>query len=215
MGFGVDARALTDEKSAVLENGYDFVGQFQKIAKYFKWASILPWWKRVYKYKMVEEETYKFFQGLVQNSLESREKGGSRVDFMNFLRQLKEKKQLTPNEVLSHAMMFYLDGHDTTAMAMSRILMEVIMVFNCIFFDQLAINCSLSSWHAIPSVRRSYEGRSPGQRSRELARYPTMTSLSYPTWKPSFSVSSKTFINDTFFAPTASPNSPKFHPRTH
>lgn len=129
LGFGVDARALTDEGSAVLENGYDFVGQFQKIAKYFKWASILPWWKRVYKYKMVEEETYKFFQGLVQNSLESRERGGSRVDFMNFLRQLKEKKQLTPNEVLSHAMMFYLDGHDTTAMAMSRILMEVI-IFN-------------------------------------------------------------------------------------
>lgn len=132
LGFGVDARALTDEGSAVLENGYDFVGQFQKIAKYFKWTSILPWWKRVYKYQMVEKGTYKFFQQLVQNSLESRESGGTRVDFMNFLRQLKEKKQLTPNEVLSHAMMFYLDGHDTTAMAMSRILMEVILGFNCL-----------------------------------------------------------------------------------
>lgn len=123
--FGIKANTLAEEDSLVLRMGSDFLKEFQKIGKFFNTNGLLPWWKRVYKYRMMEDSTSEFFRGLVQQSIEQRERGGNRDDYMQFLYSLKEKKGASVDRLTSHAMTFYLDGYDTSGIAMARIMMEV------------------------------------------------------------------------------------------
>lgn len=123
--FGVQANALAGDESQVLENGKGYLNQFQKIGLYFKLNGMFPWLKRVYKYRMLEDKTFRFFRGLVQTSVDGREKGGGhREDFMQFLCQLK-KKGASVDRLTAHALTFLLDGYDTSSMAMARVLYEV------------------------------------------------------------------------------------------
>lgn len=126
MIFGINANALADkEESLVITNGVQFLKQFQKIGDFFRWNAIWPSLKRFYKYRMLEEGTFRFFLGLIQQSVKCRERGGNREDFLQFLLQLKEKKGISINRMLAHAMTFFLDGYDTTSVGFSKVLMEV------------------------------------------------------------------------------------------
>lgn len=108
--------------------GNEFIHNFQKIGKFFSWNGILPLFKRFYKYKILDDRSSKFFQGLVQGSIDFREKeGGKRTDFLQFLVNLKEKKDssMSLSQMTAHAMVFFLDGYDTSGLVMARILQEV------------------------------------------------------------------------------------------
>lgn len=124
--FGINANALTEEhESMVMKMGNQFITQFQKVGNFFAYNNILPMLKRVYKYRMLEENTSKFFQGLVKSSLAAREQGTTRNDFFQYLVKLKETKGINIHTMTGHAMTFYLNGYDTSSIAMASALQEV------------------------------------------------------------------------------------------
>lgn len=139
--FGVNANALTGKgDSLVMSMGSEFIHRFQKIGKFFTWNGIFPLLKRFYKYRILDDRSSKFFQGLVQDSIDYREKeGGKRTDFLQFLVNLKEKKGslLSLSQMTAHAMVFFLDGYDTSGLVMARTLQEVRI--QCSHWDEITI----------------------------------------------------------------------------
>lgn len=109
----------------VLNMGKRFIAQFARVSSFFIWSGIIPKLKHLYKYKMVQKEEADFFTGVVKSAVEARQHGGSRDDFLQFLVQMKEKKGLDWVDMTAHAMTFYLDGYDTSAIAMAFTLYEL------------------------------------------------------------------------------------------
>lgn len=131
VGLGFKANALEEEESVALNNGNDYIDQFQTIGVFFKSTGILPVLKRVFRRRMLQPKTKQFFQGLMQRSLENRAEGGHRDDLIQFLHQLNQKKVHSTDGLLTHAMMFFLDAYDTSAVAMAKVLMELARNADC------------------------------------------------------------------------------------
>lgn len=125
VGLGFRANALEEEEEVALSNGNDYISQFQTISLFFKSTGILPLLKRVFRFRMLQPKTEQFFKGLIQRSLENRAEGGFRDDLVQFLHQLNQKKAHSTDGLLTHAMMFFLDAFDTSAIAMAKVLMEL------------------------------------------------------------------------------------------
>lgn len=123
--FGVSANALNDGDSIVLRMGQKFIEQFGQVTQFFTWTGLAPMLKKFYKFKIIGDTEGHFFEDLIKQSVGAREKGGSRNDFLQFLVQLKEKRGISAEEMTGHAMTFYLDGSDTSALAIAYIMQRV------------------------------------------------------------------------------------------
>lgn len=113
--------------------GRNFITQFRKVTSFFVWTGLLPLLKKVYKYQVLERNESTFFQGLVRQSVQAREAAGGAIrdDFLQFLVQLKAKRGLNVTGMTAHAMTFYLDGYDTSSIAMANTLSEVSLLLGC------------------------------------------------------------------------------------
>lgn len=124
--FGVTANALSDTvDSLVLRMGKKFISNFANVTSFFVWTGILPFLKKIYKFRLIAEPESKFFKGLIRASLKSRDNGETRDDFIQFLLGLKEKRDISLTEMTSHAMTFYLEGYDTCSLAIANALQEL------------------------------------------------------------------------------------------
>lgn len=94
-------------------------------------ANVIPVLTKFKKLRFVPKPIENFFIDLMEQSIRLREaqqqKGlnEDRVDFMNYMLQLKQKKNLSIPEVTSHTMTFLLDGFETTAVVLSHCLLLV------------------------------------------------------------------------------------------
>lgn len=91
-------------------------------------VGLLPSLTKVKKLRFVPKPIEDFFIGLMESSLKHRKSQGvneDRVDFLNYMLHLQEKKNLTLPELTSHTMTFLLDGFDTTANALAHCLLLV------------------------------------------------------------------------------------------
>lgn len=122
--FGVNANALSEEESAVLENSKRFIDTMAKLSTFFLWTGLLPLLKRFYKFQIMEKGERDFFQGLLKNSLKYRGKGQKRPDYLQFLVGLMDKG-MNESEIFSHSILFLLDGYDTCSVAMTIALQDV------------------------------------------------------------------------------------------
>lgn len=116
---------MNDGDSIVLDMGQNFIAQFGRVTQFFTWTGLAPLLKKFYKFKIIGDTEGQFFEDLIKQSVEAREKGGSRNDFLQFLVQLKEKRGISYEEMTGHAMTFYLDGSDTAALAIAYIMQRV------------------------------------------------------------------------------------------
>lgn len=121
----MNANALTGDESTVFDMGKRFLEQFGKVNSFFAWAGMVPLMSKLYKYKILQDAESSFFKSLIRQSVESREKGGSRQDFVQFLVRLKETMGIDVTDMTGHAMTIYLDGADTASLGISHILQEV------------------------------------------------------------------------------------------
>lgn len=76
---------------------------------------------------MLHKRLRQFYMHVMKSSVEARLQRGSKDDFLQFLIQLKEKKGITLTDMTGHAMTFFLNGYDTSAIAMAFALYEVII----------------------------------------------------------------------------------------
>ncbi|XP_065365374.1 uncharacterized protein LOC135958399 [Calliphora vicina] len=121
--LGIKAESLTDKPTPILNMINELFDQTVMFLIYQIAVGLLPSLKHFYKMNMFPEKTRKFFFNLMEQTIKIRrqQSGGSdRVDFLNYLLQLQDKKGLTSNEMASHVMTFLTDGFITTASAIAH-----------------------------------------------------------------------------------------------
>lgn len=124
--FGIDAQSFTQEKPEIREVGR----RLMKPTTSFVIESIIkaffPIFNNLIKSRWVSTDVEEFFMNLMDQALKYREEGViKREDFLDYLIQLKNKKNISKLEMTAHTVTFFSDGFDTSSIAIASTLYEV------------------------------------------------------------------------------------------
>lgn len=116
--FGLDAKAF-DEKSDFVEQSltmfYSAPYETIRSAAYV----IFPWLRKIYPERFTTSEFTVWFRTLFDQAIQIRKENNiSRDDYLNYLIELREKKNIPMNIIYAHAFTYFLDGFETTAYAL-------------------------------------------------------------------------------------------------
>lgn len=124
--YGVEAGAFEDGECKIREMGAKLMSQSLSIQLYFLFVSLFPRMTNICRMRMVTHDTERFFADLMETAIRLRKETKSdRVDFLNYLLQLQEKKNLSTLEMAAHTMTFFLDGFETSSILISNCLQLV------------------------------------------------------------------------------------------
>lgn len=127
--LGLQANSFTDKDKPIFENTKKIFDQSFVFIFYMILIGLVPSLKKIKKLRFIPKPIELFFVTLMRNSLDLRKSqklqgiNEDRVDFMNYLLELKEKKNLNLQELTAHTMTFLLDGFETTASVLSHCLL--------------------------------------------------------------------------------------------
>ncbi|XP_005184312.1 probable cytochrome P450 28a5 [Musca domestica] len=127
--LGLSADAFANRPCPILDMTKNIFDQSFVFIAYILLTGMLPWIKKVKKLRFIPKPVEEFFVNLMENSLsmrkEQKQKGvnENRVDFINYMLHLQEKKNLQIPELTAHTMTFLLDGFETTANVLSHCLL--------------------------------------------------------------------------------------------
>nr|AID61391.1 cytochrome P450 [Calliphora stygia] len=127
--LGLQANTFVEDSTPIFVNTKKLFDQSFILILYMTLVGLIPALTKIKKLRIVPKPIEEFFIGLMESSLSLRRKqreqgvNEDRVDFMNYMLHLQEKKNLTLPDLTSHTMTFLLDGFDTTANALSHLLL--------------------------------------------------------------------------------------------
>lgn len=116
--FGLEANAY-DEKSEFVEQSlgmfYSTSHEVIRSAAY----TIFPWLRNIFPERFATSEFTNWFKALLDQAIQLRnENNVSRDDYLNFLIELREKKNTPMDLIYAHAYTYFLDGFETTTYAL-------------------------------------------------------------------------------------------------
>lgn len=124
--FGVDAQSFTKENPEIREMGRKLMapsGVF--IAKMFLVGSV-PILKKIIDMRFTQIDIEKFFINLMDQALKYREDNKvQREDFLDYLIQLRKKKNIENIDMAAHTISFFTDGFETSSVAIAHAFYEV------------------------------------------------------------------------------------------
>ncbi|XP_050328947.1 probable cytochrome P450 309a1 [Bactrocera neohumeralis] len=118
--WGIETKTLEslDEPNPYLEVAQrNMLQVFQGFMSYFKCIPF-PWYRRFDSHRIFTAESDQLFSQFTKDAYALRERDASKknqADFLNYVRQLQEKKNLTHNEVVGYMATVFVDGFDTAA----------------------------------------------------------------------------------------------------
>ncbi|XP_075154538.1 putative cytochrome P450 28a5 [Haematobia irritans] len=127
--LGLSAGTFTNQPTPIMDMSKKMFEPSAMLMIYLVFVGVFP---SLYKYKklrFVPKVVEEFFIELMNNSLSMRKNqkqegiNEDRVDFMNYILHLQEKKHLTIPELTGHTMTFLVDGFETTASVLSHCLL--------------------------------------------------------------------------------------------
>lgn len=112
--FGLDAKAF-DEKSEFVEQSlsmfYSAPYEAVRSAAYV----IFPWLRKIHPERFNTSEFTTWFKTLFDHAVQLRKENNiSRDDYLNYLIELREKKNVPMDMIYAHAYTYFLDGFETT-----------------------------------------------------------------------------------------------------
>ncbi|CAD7092565.1 unnamed protein product [Hermetia illucens] len=121
--YGVEAGAFDRGECKIREMGMKLMSQSFIVQLYFLFLALIPKMTNICRMRMISTEIEKFFTDLMEAAIRLRKETKSdRVDFLNYLLQLQEKKNLSTLEMAAHTMTFFLDGFETSSILISNCL---------------------------------------------------------------------------------------------
>uniref|UniRef100_A0A0K8VSA3 Putative cytochrome P450 309a1 n=1 Tax=Bactrocera latifrons TaxID=174628 RepID=A0A0K8VSA3_BACLA len=118
--WGIETKTLEnlDEPNPYLEvSQRNMLQVFKGFLSYYKCLNF-PWYRRFDSHRIFTTESDQLFSQFTKDAYALRERDASKknqADFLNYLRQLQEKKNLTHNEVVGYLATVFVDGFDTAA----------------------------------------------------------------------------------------------------
>uniref|UniRef100_A0A240SY17 Cytochrome n=1 Tax=Lutzomyia longipalpis TaxID=7200 RepID=A0A240SY17_LUTLO len=124
--FGVDAGSFKTEKPIIREMSKELFAPSIRIIIYFILLTIIPGLRKFFKMSFVPKKVEKFFVGIMKEAIAFRRKTNlDRFDYLHYLLELKDKKNLNELDLVAHAVTFFLDGFETSSIALSFTLYEL------------------------------------------------------------------------------------------
>lgn len=124
--FGVDARSFTEEKPEIREMGRRLLAPSGIIMFMLMVASVMPALKKFISLKFTDVEVDNFLVNLMDQALTYRKKNNvQREDFLDYLIQLRKKKGMEKIDMAAHTISFFIDGFETSSIAIALVLYEV------------------------------------------------------------------------------------------
>lgn len=106
--FGLDAKAF-DEKSNFVENALGMFYSTSYDGIRFIVYTIFPWLRKIYPEQFTSTEFTIWFKNLFDQAIRLREENNiSRDDYLNFLIELRNKKNTSMEVIYAHAYTFFL-----------------------------------------------------------------------------------------------------------
>ncbi|XP_064554075.1 probable cytochrome P450 28a5 [Drosophila montana] len=127
--LGLKAESFTDKPTPIMAYTEELFTQPWTIVVYFVLVSTLPALRHVFKLRFVSRRIENFFVDLMQSAIDARRaqlaagKQFERVDFLDYILQLGSKRNLDTRQLTANTMTFLLDGFETTATAISHMLL--------------------------------------------------------------------------------------------
>ncbi|KAJ6644129.1 putative cytochrome P450 28a5 [Pseudolycoriella hygida] len=117
--YGIDSKSFAKERSVLLTMGSSVLDSSSAMMIYFAVVTFFPIVKRYWKKAFVPKKTEDFFIKLTKDSVRMRDAGNNqREDFMNFVLNLRNKKNLSDTDIAAHAITFFIDGFETSSVAL-------------------------------------------------------------------------------------------------
>lgn len=124
--FAADAQSFTKEKAEIREMGRKLLEPNFQVVLMFLLIGIMPALKKIIKISFVPKDIERFFTNLMENAVNYREKNNEkRVDYLDHLISLRSKKQLSTLDMAAHGVTFFIDGFETSSLAMCFTLYEL------------------------------------------------------------------------------------------
>ncbi|XP_055845082.1 probable cytochrome P450 28d1 [Episyrphus balteatus] len=124
--LGVKAESLSDNPTPIFEMTNKLFELSTVFTTYSIIAGFWPTIKKFYKAKFFTKESEDFFADILEKSVAMRRSEKSdRMDFMNYVLQMQERKQCKNSQLLSHMMTFILDGFETSAQVITATLYQL------------------------------------------------------------------------------------------
>lgn len=88
---------------------------------------MFPYIFQFYDLPFVTHDITEFFTNLTDKAIHLRRTNGNekRDDYLNFLLQLQERKNLQLDDIAAHTITFFLDGYETSSIVLSHALYQL------------------------------------------------------------------------------------------
>lgn len=119
--YGIEADALNDQHSPILQVARNVFRPSSLKLLYITMKSVFPYIFQFYDLPFVTKDITEFFVNLTDKAIQLRKANGAqRDDYLNFLLQMQERKQLNLDDVTAHTITFFLDGYETSSIVLSH-----------------------------------------------------------------------------------------------
>lgn len=124
--FGIDGKSLSENKSHVFEMGTNMFDTSKSVIFYQTLVHFMPMIERFWKMSLIPKHAERYFEKLTQDAVQMRsDHNVTREDFLSFLIQLREKKNLKEIDMVGHAMTFFLEGYETSSTVIANIINQL------------------------------------------------------------------------------------------
>ncbi|XP_023294723.2 probable cytochrome P450 28d1 isoform X1 [Lucilia cuprina] len=129
--WGIDAENLSttkdvsQKKSSIFNMSKTMIAQNFHAFNYYFIARIFPIIRRFYYVRFFPEITDRYFTKLSRSAVELRQaqENNSRQDFLQYIVDFKEKKNISDTQITAHNLTFLFDGFETSATLISHCLL--------------------------------------------------------------------------------------------
>lgn len=126
--YMVDANAFSSskEQSVIIKKVNEVMTVGFEFTLHHLITSVYPFLLKFYKIAFCKPEAHTFFYNMMEKSFKYRvDNKIQRVDYMDHLINLYNKKEITMDDVTTHGSTFLTDGYETSAVAVSSMLYEL------------------------------------------------------------------------------------------
>lgn len=121
--YGIDSKAFTNDVCEIRDIGGEILKPTAKFIAYFTACAIFPFLKKIWKMPFVTKRVENYFTQLMNDAIDMRKKLGiERNDYLSYLFELKQKKNLSELDMAAHTISFFLDGFETSSSVIAHAL---------------------------------------------------------------------------------------------
>ncbi|EAT41342.1 AAEL006989-PA [Aedes aegypti] len=124
--FACDAQSFTSEKPEIREQGRKLIEQTFSSFMLLLFIVNFPTLAKIFHVGFIPKSMEKFFTNLMKDAVRYRDASETnRADYLDYLITLKKKKELSELDMAAHGVTFFIDGFETSSVAISFMLYEI------------------------------------------------------------------------------------------